>query len=473
METWGVSEEYLKSLCKGTVVCLVIAAVPCWGMLFYTFTVFGEHDLWNLLLKARPFMAISLMCIFAAIAVTPLLGAWYLRALTNRLRATSVSLSGDKLIKRVRDEEQCVLFSELSALLVVRSWKGTLGTVRLVTQKGPGLILESLERFDEFLYALKQAAPHCAIKEWTVSLSHQRVLWVFLGVACVLLLALLQGIISQTVFYVVLLVLLGFIMGYRSRIAPQAFRWCWWQDQYQALFSAQLGIRYRWLDFAFGAVVLYLLVRSIPEASEALREGQWTVLLKILFTPLILAWIFLVPLVRSARSRRSDRLVLVAILSIVIGIQVIEAKVVSRSEAATKGLKYVEEKRYEAAIPLLEQAYRREPDQTHLAERLAYSYSMTGRHQDVINVLEDLIRRPDQPSDYAWQLLAHACRQTGQWKHLLNIADAAILANPRSVEAYHMAGLAASQIYGLRSAEAREYYTRYVELNRDTVKCCG
>jgi regulator of sirC expression with transglutaminase-like and TPR domain len=48
---------------------------------------------------------------------------------------------------------------------------------------------------------------------------------------------------------------------------------------------------------------------------------------------------------------------------------------------------------------------------------------------------------------------------------LLRIAEAVIQVDPDSAAAYRAAGLAASQIYGLRSAEARRYYQKYVELN--------
>ena len=188
------------------------------------------------------------------------------------------------------------------------------------------------------------------------------------------------------------------------------------------------------------------------EYLKSLRKGTWMCLL--------------VPLVRSARSRRVDRLALAAILSVV-GFQAIEAKVVSTSEAASKGLQYLEEKQYQEAIPYLERASRLEPDQVGLVERLAYAYSMTGRHQDAITGLEDRARRLGDLSSWGWELLSHACRQTGQWSRLLDIADAAIVHSPRSAQAYHMAGLAASQIHGLRSAEARTYYAKYVELNPD------
>ncbi|MBI3009863.1 MAG: hypothetical protein HYY57_02635 [Candidatus Omnitrophica bacterium] len=465
METWKISEDYLKTLRRST----LALTLPCWFAPLYILTIFAKHDLWNAILRADPFMAAILLPTFLAIVITPLLGVWYLKVFTQRAQATLVSVLDDRLIKRVKQEEQSVLFSELSEVLLVRSRNGTLRSIRLVTQKGPGLVLAGLDRFEDLLTTLTRHLPHCPVHEWRISLNQQRVLW-FIGLAGLFLFVLsLQGIISPTVFYYLLFGIVILLFWYQARTIPRGFRS--WQD---LLISSQLGSRYRWLDFVLGAVVLCLWVSTILEGVEALYEGHLTNLPIIFFTPLVLTWLFLVPLVRSVQSNRTDRGLLIVMLSVVmIGfpvMQMIERRTASPSKAATKGLQYIQEKRYEAAIPHLQQAYRQKPDQVHLAEHLAYAYSMSGKYQDVIHIWEERIQDLKELSDYSWQLLAHACQQTGEWERLLSIAESAISTKGHSVEAYHVAGLAASQIYGLHSDEAKQYYAKYVELNPNTTE---
>jgi hypothetical protein len=60
--------------------------------------------------------------------------------------------------------------------------------------------------------------------------------------------------------------------------------------------------------------------------------------------------------------------------------------------------------------------------------------------------------------------------QTHEWKKALDAAKDVIHARPTTAEAYHIAGLATGQIYGLRSDESRFYYARYVALEPDTKK---
>lgn len=376
----------------------------------------------------------------------------------TRARLTRAHLLDNKLIKRVGNEEESILLSQISEILAVRSWKGNIRTLRLVTQKGTTLTLEGLERFDELFAALKQAIPQFPAREWTVSLSIQITQWTFFAFVCLFIIATFQGIISNNAFYYMLFGILVLFILIRNRFVPRGFRY--WSDR--TPFSTQLGERYRWLDFIFGAISLFLLLLAASDGIEALREGWFTDLLKIFFAPIILAWIFLVPLVHRARSSRTYLFGLLittmVMVSIVVGLELIQ-------QDHRKGMMYFNKKHYEKAIPYLEQAYGKKPNRTYLADRLAHSYLMTGMPKEAFDILESLAQKQGEPSNYGWWVLTKVCRQTGEWKRLLDMGEAAIKSNPDSVEAYHNAGLAASLVYGQRSEKARQYYAKYLELN--------
>ena len=462
-ETWSISTESLQSLRKARLWITALCAALGWSFTAYLYTVFAKNDLWGPLAARHPIMAGSFVLIHACFLVWPLLAFWSVTVVSKRARKTQVALLADRLVHRVGDQEQQVVFSNLSQIWAVRSWNGKLTKIRFLPRQGHPVVLWGLERFDDFLSALKQAAPSCPVQEWKAPEWLRRAWWLVLIPAIVITGLALQGSISQNLQAGLLgLLMLGWWFATRS-CGPA----CSTDDN---LFSSQLGPRYRWLDFAFAGVVLYLLAHAIGKGVEALHESRFTDLLSLFFTPLILTWLFLAPVVRQARSRQPDRLMLACLLSLVVGIHLVESDSTRAARASTTGVKLVEEKRYQQAISYLETAWRREPQQGYLAEHLAYAYSMTGRSQDAITLLEELSQRLGQPSDYAWELLAHACQHTGQWQRLLDIADAAIRAHPHSVQAYHMAGLAASQLYGLRSEEARKYYVKYVELEPDAQK---
>ena len=107
---------------------------------------------------------------------------------------------------------------------------------------------------------------------------------------------------------------------------------------------------------------------------------------------------------------------------------------------------------------------------SYTPEQLAYAYSTKGKYKEAIDILEDLIRKSDHSSEYAWDLLAYACRKSGEWERLLEIAKLGIEKDPQSAPAYHEAGFAAGQIYGVHSPESRAYYEKYLELEPDTSK---
>jgi len=102
------------------------------------------------------------------------------------------------------------------------------------------------------------------------------------------------------------------------------------------------------------------------------------------------------------------------------------------------------------------------------ALNLAYFYLKKERYHIAISILEDFIQESAEQSDYAWELLVYTCKQTREWKRLLNIAEDTINVNSHYAPVYHIAGFAASQLYGLRSKESRKYYTKYLELNPNT-----
>jgi hypothetical protein len=56
------------------------------------------------------------------------------------------------------------------------------------------------------------------------------------------------------------------------------------------------------------------------------------------------------------------------------------------------------------------------------------------------------------------------------WNGALDAAVRAIQEEPESTEAYHIAGAAAGQIYGLNSKESRSYYERFIQLEPDPTK---
>ena len=458
--TWSISQEYLQSLRKARLWTTAFCTIPSWGFTAYLYTVFAKHDLWGPVAARHPIIAGSLVLIHAFFLVWPLLAFWSVTVVSRRARKTQVALLADRLVHRVGDQEQQVVFSNLSQIWALRSWNGTLTKIRLLSGQGSPVILWGLERFDDLLSALKQAAPSCPVQEWKVPEWFRRA-WLLIFIPAIVITGLaLQGSISQNLQAGLLgLLLLGWWFAARS-CGPA----CSTDDN---LFTSQLGPRYRWLDFAFAGVVLYLLAQAIGAGIEAVREDRPADLLSLFFVPLILSRLFVVPLLRRARSRNVDRLGLAYVLSVVAGLQLIELHYTRVAKAPATGVRLVEEKRYQQAIPYLEAAWRREPNHVYLAEHLAYAYSMTGRDRDAMTVLEALTQQHGEPSAYAWELLAHACQRTGQWKRLLDAADAAIRVHPRSIQAYHMGGFAASQLYGLHSAEARKYYAKYVELNPD------
>ena len=65
---------------------------------------------------------------------------------------------------------------------------------------------------------------------------------------------------------------------------------------------------------------------------------------------------------------------------------------------------------------------------------------------------------------------AYASARARDWKKTLDNAKQAIQASPERVEPYHVAGLAAGQIYGLHSAESRSFYAEYVKREPDPAK---
>ena len=465
MRTWTISQEYLRDLRKNMLGCLCAAALCSWSIVGFTLTTFAKHDLWRPIMATHPVLAMDLVLDFVAIAATPLLGVLLLRILMARARVTSVALLEDRLVKRVHEEE-CVPLAALSEIFAVRSWNGRLKTVRCLTRTGSSLTVDGLDDCDAFLQALQHTVPHCPVRKWTVP---RRYHWIWCPVsvtACLLLVADLHHLISRTVFYGALLSSVMLAIWCQARMVPRGFRR--WSEQ--ALWSSHLGTRYRWLDLAFGGLVLYLFVGMLPEAGQAIREGRWADLLSLSFTPCLLTWFYLVPLVRAVRRRRADWLVLVGMLSLALGLQwmgarSLRAPVSVPAGDAAQGLRYVADQRYAKAIPPLERAYRRDPRQSDLGEHLAYAYSMIGKPDEAIRVLDALIRQPGEPSTYAWELLMRTCHQTGQWRRLLDAAETVIAVHPRSAPAYHAAGLAASQLYGLRSPEARRYYAQYRALN--------
>jgi tetratricopeptide (TPR) repeat protein len=56
------------------------------------------------------------------------------------------------------------------------------------------------------------------------------------------------------------------------------------------------------------------------------------------------------------------------------------------------------------------------------------------------------------------------------WQKALSMAKRAIKADPAMAEAYHVAGLAEGQLYGLQSDESRFYYSKFVHLEPDMTK---
>ena len=65
---------------------------------------------------------------------------------------------------------------------------------------------------------------------------------------------------------------------------------------------------------------------------------------------------------------------------------------------------------------------------------------------------------------------AYAYVRARDWKNALEAAQSSIRSQPTWAEGYHIAGLAAGQIYGLHSNESRAYYAKYVELEPDQRK---
>jgi hypothetical protein len=66
--------------------------------------------------------------------------------------------------------------------------------------------------------------------------------------------------------------------------------------------------------------------------------------------------------------------------------------------------------------------------------------------------------------------LAYSYVRVRDWNNAFEAAKVAIQAQPDLAEAYHIAGAAAGQIYGVQSNQSREYYAKYVELEPDTRK---
>jgi hypothetical protein len=66
--------------------------------------------------------------------------------------------------------------------------------------------------------------------------------------------------------------------------------------------------------------------------------------------------------------------------------------------------------------------------------------------------------------------LAYSYVHVRDWKNALAAAQLTIQSEPDRAEAYHIAGAAAGQVYGVHSIQSREYYAKYVELEPDTRK---
>ena len=423
---WKASQESLKSQRRTGIIITCLFTVFQWVMTAYLLGVFHKHEIWNPLAAAHPIRVGVLIAAGVFSLALPLLTFLLIRLALNRTRMTHVSLLENRVVKRVKDAEESITLSELSEMRALRSHKGTLTKMWLLTKKGSSLTLECLDHFDDLFLALKTAAPSCPVKEWTITKNVRRIWLLYFVLFIPLIALLLHGSISINFFSgfgFVLIFCLWFTMrSYAPVCYPDA-----------PLLSSQLGVRYRWLDFAFAGLAFYLLVNAVAQGIEVVRKGEFVHLLGIFFTPTILTWLFVVPLLPKARLRKADRLILASLLTIAIGIQLTEGRQVHTSK--------------------------------RLALNLAYNYSTSGRYHKAIDILEDFIQNTDEQSDYAWELLAYTCKQTGDWKRLLNIAEDTINVNSHYAPAYHMAGLAASQLYGLRSKESRKYYTKYLELN--------
>ncbi len=85
-------------------------------------------------------------------------------------------------------------------------------------------------------------------------------------------------------------------------------------------------------------------------------------------------------------------------------------------------------------------------------------------------ITERIIQAPNGAVAVPYPREAYAYVRARDWKNALEAAKLSIQTQPTGTEGYHIAGLAAGQIYGVHSNESRAYYAKYVELEPDTRK---
>lgn len=459
MKTWNVSQQHLESLHKWRTNFTIIFTVIMWSFAVYVYTPFSKDNIADSLMRSHPGVATLIGGQFILFLILPLFTFFIFTRIVNRSKITQVFLTEDRLIKQIGHEKEEILLTQLFEIRTMRlGSKNILKKAWLMTQRGAPMLLEGLEDFEGFLLTLKSAVPSCPIKEQKIPQLVGRICLLFFILWVPLSILLLQGHMSSNAFCVIGILFLVVLWFATRSCRPVC-------QQEERLFSSLLGARYRWLDFAFAGVVFYLLASAIGQGMEAIQDGTYSDLLSIFFVPIILTWLFLVPLWRRIRINKSDRWMLASVFIIVLGLHLIEGQPSRASKDFRKARRHFEAKRYEQALPYLEESYRHDPRNQSHAEYLAYAYSKTRQYQEAMNILENLIQSSNGSSDYAWELLPYVCRQTGEWQRLLNIAETSIDVDPDSASGYRAAGLAASQIYGLRSEEARQYYKKYLELN--------
>lgn len=267
MKTWSISESYLKRLRTSRVWGTLLFAVGSWGFAGYLCIIFNVHDVWWFLVIGHSVVAGVLVVYLAVFIAQPLFYFLLTTTMLHRAGLTQVTVSAEQVIKRIGKEEEVISLSELTEARVVRSSTGTLIMGCLVPRRGPAMALQGLEHLEELVGALTQAAPSFQVHEWTFTRSLRNMRRLLVALALVLMLLAFQSRISLNVYVGLMLVLaLGAWIVFRPLRQAAGCQTC------GPRFATMLGVRYRWLDYGFAGLILFLLAGAIWRGTDQLFD---------------------------------------------------------------------------------------------------------------------------------------------------------------------------------------------------------
>jgi len=249
MKSWTLSSKYIDQLRRNRLWMTILAAVWVWGRLVCSAAHLSRFKLWALLHSQRPAVADIGNLLYVVCATLPFWSWLFYTKIIRRARATTFQLNEAagwrQILRVVEGETSSLSLDTLSEIQVFCAADVRLIRIRLIASGGRRLDAGHLENFDDFLAALRAAAPSCPVKEWTMPAALRIIGWVGMAVLLGLGAAAVHGNINRNIFVGVTWILMVSVWFIAQVYIPMAL------PGDGSLFSYRLGKRYLWLDFAF------------------------------------------------------------------------------------------------------------------------------------------------------------------------------------------------------------------------------